>query len=495
MKGTWSDMPRGNHSEAFMKTNISSRPVAGKSAGPSRENQTAAVVCAVLMPHAPILVPEVGGERGGAAQASCQAMREAAAYVMSFRPETLVLISPHSPRQPRAFGVWAGERLQGSFAQFNAPRAQVSLPNDTQLAHAIVTEAKIRDLATWMIHDRTLDHGALVPLWFLAEAGWAGPIVVLSLNYPQDGGLGELGEAIAAAAHATHRRIAIVASGDMSHRLTPDAPCGFHHQAHQFDETFIRLVRDGDYHEIRNIDPELRELAAEDAVDSTLVAAAAVDWRTTGHKVLNYEGPFGVGYGVAILFAEKSNPADRRPAPAHATNREGVILPGLARQSVTAALRGSSELPPAATGQYLSAQRGVFVTVHERSGMLRGCAGTILAVCANLVAETWRSARLAALEDSRFPPVEADELPNLSFDVSVLHSMEKVSSADELDPAHYGVVVSTEDGRRGLLLPGIADIKTREQQLGLARKKGWIGPDEPVMLQRFQVDYFKEQVG
>jgi AMMECR1 domain-containing protein len=127
--------------------------------------------------------------------------------------------------------------------------------------------------------------------------------------------------------------------------------------------------------------------------------------------------------------------------------------------------------------------------------MLRGCAGTILAVCANLVAETWRSARLAALEDSRFPPVEADELPNLSFDVSVLHSMEKVSSADELDPAHYGVVVSTEDGRRGLLLPGIAEIKTREQQLGLARKKGWIGPDEPVMLQRFQVDYFKEQVG
>ena len=104
-----------------MTTNILSKPVVGKSAGPSRENQTAAVVCAVLMPHAPILVPEVGGERGGAAQASCQAMREAAACVMSFRPETLVLISPHSPRQPRAFGVWAGERLHGSFAQFNAP--------------------------------------------------------------------------------------------------------------------------------------------------------------------------------------------------------------------------------------------------------------------------------------------------------------------------------------------------------------------------------------
>jgi AmmeMemoRadiSam system protein A len=446
------------------------------------------------MPHAPILVPEVGGERGGAAQASCQAMREAAARVLSFRPETLVLISPHSPRQPRAFGVWAGERLQGSFAQFKAPRVQVSLPNDTPLAHAIVTEAKTRDLATWMIHDRSLDHGALVPLWFLAGAGWAGPTIVLSLNYPEGGGLGELGEAIAAAARASHRRMAIVASGDMSHRLTPDAPCGFHPQARQFDEAFIHLIRDGDYHEIRNIDPGLRELAAEDAVDSTLVAAAAVDWKSTGHKVLNYEGPFGVGYGVAILFAEKSNPADLQPAPDHTTNREGVILPGLARQSVTAALRGSSELPPAATGQYLSAQRGVFVTLRERSGMLRGCAGTIHPACASVVAETWRSARVAAFQDSRFPPVEADELSNLRFDVSVLHSMEKISSADELDPARYGVVVSTDDGRRGLLLPAIEEIKTAGQQLGFARKKGWIGPDEPVMLQRFQVDYFEEQI-
>lgn len=206
-------------------------------------------------------------------------------------------------------------------------------------------------------------------------------------------------------------------------------------------------------------------------------------------------GPFGVGCGVAILSAEKSDPSDMQPAPAHNANREGVILPGLARQSVTAALRGSSELAPAASGPYLSAPRGVFVTMHERSGRLRGCAGTFLPVCANLVAETWRSARLAAFEDSRFPSVKADELSNLRFDVSVLHSLERVSSIDELDPARYGVVVCAEDGRRGLLLPGIAEIKTGRQQVGLARKKGWIGRDEPVVLQRFQVDRFEEQTG
>jgi AMMECR1 domain-containing protein len=124
--------------------------------------------------------------------------------------------------------------------------------------------------------------------------------------------------------------------------------------------------------------------------------------------------------------------------------------------------------------------------------MLRGCAGTIAPTCPNLLSETWRSARLAAFQDSRFAPVGIGELQNLHIDVSVLHSMEDISSAAELDPARYGVVVSTADGRRALLLPGIAEITTSEEQLAIVRKKGRIGPREPVMLQRFQIDHFEE---
>jgi AmmeMemoRadiSam system protein A len=305
----------------------------------------------------------------------------------------------------------------------------------------------------------------------------------------------KLGEAIAAAVQASHRRAAVVASGDMSHRLTPNAPCGFDPQARHFDETFMRLIRDGAYHEIERMDPELRELAAEDAVDSTLIALASVGWKAGGHKVLNYEGPFGVGYGVAILFAEKPPSAHVETAPVDAAQSEGAILPGLARQSIASALRGNSKMPPAAESQYLNEPHGVFVTLREQTGELRGCAGTILPTCANLVAETWRSARVAAFEDSRFPSVAARELPRLRIDVSVLHSMEEVASSDELDPARYGVVVSTPDGRRGLLLPGIAEIETIERQVSIARQKAGIEPDEPVRLQRFQIDHFEEQAG
>jgi AmmeMemoRadiSam system protein A/AmmeMemoRadiSam system protein B len=450
------------------------------------------VVCAVLMPHAPILVPEIGGERGESAAASGRAMLAAATCVVSHQPEAVVLISPHSPRQPRAFGLWSDQPLQGTFADFNAPQVAVSLPLDQPLARAIAAEARSRALATWEIHRCPLDHGALVPLWFLAEVGWHGPTVILSLNYPEADGLVALGEAIAAAASALPRRLALIASGDLSHRLTPGAPCGYHPQARQFDETFMDLVRAGDYRQLGIIAPKLRECAAEDAVDSTLIAAAAVNWRTNGHEVLNYEVPFGVGYGVAILFAEKSSASGNDSTGTADVKGEGNILPGLARHSVEAALNGSSETPSAPAVKYLGMSGGVFVTLRGPGGKLRGCIGTVTPVCPDIVAETWRNARLAAFQDYRFEPVTAGELARLRFDVSVLHPPEKISSPAELDPARYGVIVTGADGRHGLLLPGIEEIRTPEQQLRLARKKGGIDPNEPVKLQRFEVDHFKE---
>lgn len=454
---------------------------AGKSAPPL------AVTCAVLMPHAPILVPPVGGQRGEAAAGSIRAMREVAKKVVSLQPESLVLVSPHSPRKPGAFGLWAEDTLEGAFDQFGRPEVAIRLPNDRQLAAAIVAESKKRNVVTWHIRHQPLDHGALVPLWFLAEAGWKGPTVIASMNYPGEGGCTSFGEAIGAAAKSLHRRIAFIASGDMSHRLTKSAPCGFHPEAHRSDETFIRLIRAGDYRGLQKLDPARLELAAEDAVDSTVIAAAAVCWSATGHEVLHYEGPFGVGYGVAVLFAEEKKSSEKQ-----GTESTGQQLPTIARRSVATALAGIPENAPAIAGDYLNRPGGVFVTLRHRHGELRGCIGTIAPACENVAEETWRNARLAALNDGRFAPVTLDELPDLRFEVSVLHPPEEIVDGSKLDPQRYGVIVSTEDGRRGLLLPGIKEIATVQDQLLFARRKGRIDPDEPATLQRFEVDHFAE---
>jgi AmmeMemoRadiSam system protein A len=131
---------------------------------------------------------------------------------------------------------------------------------------------------------------------------------------------------------------------------------------------------------------------------------------------------------------------------------------------------------------------GVFVSIHGPDGELRGCIGTITPSCPSLAEEIVQNARWACSRDHRFGPVRKSELPGLKIKVDVLSAPEDVESADGLDPAKYGAIVSASGGRRGLLLPALEGVDTVEQQLRICRQKGGIGPGEPVTLQRFTVE-------
>jgi AmmeMemoRadiSam system protein A len=131
---------------------------------------------------------------------------------------------------------------------------------------------------------------------------------------------------------------------------------------------------------------------------------------------------------------------------------------------------------------------GAFVSIHGPDGELRGCIGTIAPSCASLAEEIVQNARWACSRDHRFAPVRKSELPGLKIKVDVLSAPEDVESADRLDPAKYGAIVSASGGRRGLLLPALEGVETVDQQIRICRQKGGIGPNEPVTLQRFSVE-------
>jgi aromatic ring-opening dioxygenase LigB subunit len=257
---------------------------------------------AVWMPHAPVLIPDIGGGRIVEVARSVQSMRTLSRHLVSTEPLALVVVSPHSPRRAGAFGIWRDARMRGSLSNFGAPMIGVDLPTNPELARTIAAEASERGLETWEIIEPELDHGAVVPLWFLVEAGWKGPVVVTGLDYPGRPGAAEFGATIASAAATFGGRMALIASGDMSHRLTPTAPCGYEPRAREFDRWLVGTVRSGDYHRLCKADHKLESLAAEDSLDSLLVACGATGFDSTGHEVFSYEGPFGVGYGVAVLF-------------------------------------------------------------------------------------------------------------------------------------------------------------------------------------------------
>ena len=262
-----------------------------------------------LMPHAPILIPSVGDERLPLCRATHNACHELARRLVASDADRLVLVSPHAPRHGDAFGVQAKKRLHGTLGTFGCPWITVDLIGDGAFATALAAAAAALSQVSWPIHEPQLDHGAVVPLWFLAEAGWRGPTTVVSLPQARNATqLHRLGHCIAHAAAECGGRTALIASGDMTHRAAPGAPAGYDVRALDFDQQVLRLVRAGELGGIAAIDDKLRALAAEDAADAVAVVAAALGELARGSEVLSYEHPFGVGYLVAVLHDGREAP-------------------------------------------------------------------------------------------------------------------------------------------------------------------------------------------
>jgi AmmeMemoRadiSam system protein A len=332
-----------------------------------------------------------------------------------------------------------------------------------------------------------------VPLYFLQRNGWNGKVVALGYSYLSDEHHLRFGNCIRQAIATLRRPVAFIASGDLSHRLKPGAPAGFNPEAHRFDEAVVEAIRSCQPHRIATIGQDVRRLAGECGYRSMLVALGVIEDAQAACEVLSYEGPFGVGYLVAQLMS-----ADAGVPPASAIDRADETsahpdIPALARQTIETFVSDGTVIhpPPNAGGSDLSARAGCFVSIKTRAGDLRGCIGTIDPVKDSLAEEIIANALGAATRDPRFPPVRAEELPNLKYSVDVLSAPEPCTLAD-LDPKIYGVIVEDKSGRRGLLLPNLEGIKTATEQVEIASRKAGIAPGSPVKLSRFRADRYSE---
>ena len=187
----------------------------------------AGVSCAVLMCHAPIVVPDIAGSRAGLCARTSDAMARAAQRLCRHEPDVLVVISPHAPRDRTRFGVVEDASVTGTFATFGWPEIGVELPGAPEAARVLREVAEAHGIGTRRARGDMLDHGALVPLYFVHAAGFRGRTLVLALPFPGTDGERAMGRAIAAAAVRLGQRFCVLASGDMSHRLSPESPAGW----------------------------------------------------------------------------------------------------------------------------------------------------------------------------------------------------------------------------------------------------------------------------
>lgn len=453
---------------------------------------------AIITPHPPVLLPEVGGGREREIAATDRAMRTAAETVAAWQPDVIIVSSPHTILYRDYFHIAPGDGAVGDMGRFGAPEVRIQASYDTLLREEIIRRAEAEGLHAGTLgqRDPELDHGVLIPLYYLRKAGVRCPIVRMGLSGFSPLDHYRLGKCVQDAVNALGRRAVFLASGDLSHKLKADGPYGYAPEGPQFDDAVTRTMASGDFLEFLTIDPALCERAAECGLRSFQVMAGALDGLAVEPQLLSHEGTFGVGYAIALfpvtgrddsrcyekdyLLAKNDRLATRK------ANEDPWVK--LARRSLETYVKTGqrlTSLPENLPAEMTTQQAGAFVSLHK-NGQLRGCIGTIAPTCENLAWEIVQNAVSACSRDPRFSPVRPDELDELEYSVDVLGAPEPVDSPAALDPKTYGVIVSCS-GRRGLLLPDLDGVDSVEAQLSIALQKGGIRENEPYKIERFKV--------
>ncbi len=453
----------------------------------------------LIAPHPPIMVQSVGGPRSSATTASVEAMHRAARCLRHFAPETIVLISPHAPTSSNRFVVDDAAAYAGSLADFGDPRV-VQFAGDSDLAHEIVDRLRDSGLPAISrseddeLRSGWLDHASLVPLRFLDDEGCCSLVVVSVSSLPYETHR-KLGAVAAEAAQALGRRVAFVASGDLSHRLTEDAPAGYSPNARHLDATIVGLVEQGRFETLAEIDADLVFSGGECGLRSIIALGGYCCEDPAPARLLAYEGPWGVGYLTALIGRAALETDDalhhrivERGCKGGCAGEDESEIVRLARASIVARLTEAEPNPhPHLSDAAYPKEAGAFVSLH-RAGLLRGCIGTSQPSQSTLAAEVASNAIQAALHDPRFLPLKADELDDLEISVDVVHQPESCEF-DDLEPRRYGVIVNNGQ-RTGLLLPDLVGVDDALTQVSIAKRKAGIGENELVGLMRFRVDRY-----
>ncbi len=457
-----------------------------------------------ISPHPPLLIPEVGKGDEKKADLTVSALQKASKKIAGLKPSTIILLTPHGPVFKDFIYINIKHSLSGSFTQFGAAGVRLKFDNNLQLAEEIITIANSTGIpcggldnllaSKYKISDE-LDHGALVPLYFITQEYSNFRLVHISISGLPFKEQYRFGSCISEAVDRSDENVVIVASGDLSHRLAPDGPYGFNDCGPEFDGQLVDYLKVPDPEGLLNFDEGFLEEAGECGLRSFIMMFGALDGYELRSNVYSYEGPFGVGYAVAefkpVTVREGESLMDRLDRTDaeklnEIRNTEDPYV-ALARKSLEMYVADGTviEMPDVLPPEMAFNRAGVFVSI-KKAGQLRGCIGTIAPTRKNIADEIIHNAISSGTQDPRFSPVEEDELDTLVYSVDVLGEPEVISSLDELDVKTYGVIV-TKGRRSGLLLPDLEGIDTPQKQVEIALWKAGISPSDDYKMERFEV--------
>ena len=464
----------------------------------SKGGEDMGVLAAFMVPHPPMIVPDVGRGSEEQIRETTEAYLQVAREIAELKPETIIITSPHATMYRNYFHISPGVHAEGDFGEFRAPKVRFDEVYDHELVNQITEIAFDLDFPAGFEGEKrkSLDHGTMVPLYFIRKYYSEGDIIRIGLSGLSLAEHYRMGMIIREAVEKLGRRAVFVASGDLSHKLQDYGPYGFSPEGPVYDRRIMDVCSRAAFDEMLEFDEEFCDRAAECGHRSFVIMAGALDGTAVEARTLSHQDVTGVGYGICTFYPKGED--GERHFYEKLTRRLEETSDGyvrLARASLEYYIRTgrklripediSEELKEQLPEEMFRHRAGAFVSIHKH-GELRGCIGTIGPTEDNIAEEIINNAISASTRDPRFSPITEDEFPWLEVNVDILGEPEEIVSKDQLDVKRYGVIV-TSGRKRGLLLPDLEGVDDVDTQVHIAMRKGGIRPSEDYTLQRFEV--------
>lgn len=257
------------------------------------------IVFSAICPHPPILLPTIGKDNIDKIKDTQKAMEKLEQDLYASKPDVILLISPHGNLIPDAFSINLNNKYLADFEEFGDFEIKKEYKSSPKLVLKIKERIEDNNLPLVLSSEEKLDHGAAIPLHYLTRHLDEIKVIPLYYSLLDNQTHFEFGQLLKKELVKSEKRIAVIASGDLSHSLTKDAPAGYSPEGEKFDKELIELIKMKDYKKIIKIDETLTEKASECGLRSILILLGIIEQYNFDVEILSYQGPFGVGYLVA----------------------------------------------------------------------------------------------------------------------------------------------------------------------------------------------------
>jgi aromatic ring-opening dioxygenase LigB subunit len=257
-----------------------------------------ALIKTVVLPHSPLLIPEIGRANYGFLDKTVQAYKQIGENLKELGVETLIIISLHGSTKDNAFTLNVSPEMAIDLKDFGFIPPKTILNGDSLLADQI-NNALRNDFALQLISENILDYGSAIPTYLLKSI--TGNFKIIIITPANELGLEEhynFGKHLQEIIKTSDKKIAVLASSDLSHRLKKKSPGGYSPKGAKFDNKLIEYLSEPESAaaNILKMDTKLIKEAGECGLKPITILLGVLEGIKTETHIFSYQTDFGIGY-------------------------------------------------------------------------------------------------------------------------------------------------------------------------------------------------------